>query len=144
MKRAWKVIAVLSLGTALALSGCGGGDKEYTGEYHYKTEYDDYGVKVEVEVRGGIIKDVDVVKSDYTEVTSFWEGKDNYYAHREGMLEAFEGKTVEEVLSYTVSCDSDGTPNKIDANGLQLVTGATQCSGRLLLAVQNALKKVKD
>lgn len=142
MKKIFKtVVAGSALACALCLAGCGGGAKTYTGDYHYDTEYGVYGVKVEVEVMNGIVKDVDIVSSGYEEVTDIWEGKENYLQNRETMLKSFEGKSVEEILSYTVSTESDGTPAQISAGSLKVVTGATQCSGRLILAVQDALKK---
>lgn len=143
MKKSIKTFAAgASLVAALALAGCGGETKKYTGDYHYETEYGTYGVKVEVEVRNGIVKDVDILGSGYTEVTDVWEGKENYLKNREAMLDSFEGKTVEEILAYTVSKEADGTPVQISAGSLKVVTGATQCSGRLILAVQNALSKI--
>ena len=128
--------------SALFVSGCKGGGKEYTGDYHYDTEYGVYGVKVSVEVQNGIIKDVDILDSNYQEVTDVWDGKENYLAHREDLLKSFEGKTVEEVLSYTVAKEADGEPTQVSASGLKLITGATLCSGRLILAVQDALSKI--
>lgn len=135
------VIAATALVSALGVSGCKTAGKEYTGDYHYDTEYGVYGVKVSVEVAGGIVKGVNILSSDYTEVTDIWDGKDNYLQHREALLKSFEGKTVEQVLAYTVSKDPDGAPVQVSADGIQLITGATLCSGRLILAIQDALSK---
>ena len=96
------VVAGATLAGARCLAGCGGGKTTYTGDYHYETEYGVYGVKVEVEVLNGIVKDVDIVSSGYEEVTDIWEGKENYLRNRETLLESFEGKSVQEILSYTV------------------------------------------
>ena len=143
MKRILKTVAAgAAVACALCLAGCGGGKTKYTGDYHYDTEYGVYGVKVEVEVMNGIVKDVDIISSHYEEVTDIWDGKENYLQNREAMLESFEGKSVQEILSYTVSTETDGTPAQISAGSLKVVSGATQCSGRLILAVQDALKKV--
>lgn len=143
MKKIRKIFTVgAAVACMLCLAGCGGGKTSYTGDYHYETEYGVYGVKVEVEVMNGIVKDVDIISSGYQEVTDIWEGKENYLRNRESMLESFEGKSVAEILSYTVSTETDGTPAQISAGSLKVVTGATQCSGRLILAVQDALKKV--
>lgn len=144
MKKIFKTIATgAAFASALVLAGCGGGSSRYTGDYHYDTEYGVYGVKVEVEVQNGIVKDVDIISSGYEEVTDIWEGKENYLKNRESMLDSFEGRSVEEILSYTVSKEADGTPVSLSAGSLKVVTGATQCSGRLILAVQDALKNVK-
>lgn len=143
MKKFFKTLcAGAAIASALSLAGCGGGTSKVTGDYHYDAEYGTYGVKVEVEVQNGIVKGVCIVKSDYIEVTDIWKGKQNYLDNRQFMLDSFKGKTVEEILSYTVSTEQDGTPAQVTADSLHVVTGATQCSGRLLLAVQNALKKI--
>ena len=62
------------------------------------------------------------------------------------MLQQYEGKSVADVLAVKVFYDENGEPYSKDDNsdfassGLVL-TGATQGSGRLLIAVQNALGK---
>ena len=54
--------------------------------------------------------------------------------------QSFEGMTVEEVNAITVECDDKSQPKTI--TGVEYVTGATQSSGRTILAIQNALSKL--
>ena len=54
---------------------------------------------------------------------------------------------VADVKALNVSKDDNGQPNTDEAGdasqGALLLTGATQTSGRIILAVQDALKDVK-
>ena len=66
---------------------------------------------------------------------------DNY------LKETFVGKTVTEVLALEVAVTDKGEPSVTDADkeawSAYVLTGATQTSGRFVLAIQNALKDVK-
>ena len=129
-------LTVFALGSALFVGGCKGGEKAYKGDYHYSTEYGVYGVKVSVEVKNGIIKDVDIIDSKYRDVTAVWDSD-----HKEDLLESFEGKSVKEVLSYTVAKETNGEPTYVSANGIYISATASS-TGSLILAVQNALSKI--
>ena len=62
------------------------------------------------------------------------------------LLQMYEGKSVADVLAVKVFVKTTGEPYSSDKNDFTvdgdnlLITGSTQGSGRLLLAVQNALK----
>lgn len=161
--------AVMVAGVA-AVAGCAqpmNGEAE--GEYHYANAWaptsPDYGVKVKVTVENDIIKSVEIVESDYVQATPSWVagGSEGATAYTNGgeeeLLEKYVGLNVNDVLSMEiavnedkspVSNNSDGTVNEdFDADTFKtgdtslLVSGATQSSGRILLAVQNAIKNIK-
>lgn len=148
-----KFVAAISCAavSALAFSACGEKGTVYEGDYHYATNYGTYGAKVQVRVYEGKITNVTSVKSDYSEASEGWDGRQNYLSNKEKLLRFFEGKTVEEVMSYAVKCSENGAPlvYSVDENAItplaikgDLITGATQSSGRMILAVQNALSKI--
>lgn len=129
----------------VALAGCGSVyDGTYEGEYHY-TEYGtEYGIKVKVEVEKDVITAITVLPSDFVEATPVeygWDDSALWSQGRAQLLQKYVGRTVGEIKAEKVPVDSVGAPITEGANydGL-LVSGATQSSGRLLLAVQNALK----
>ena len=116
-----------------------------TGEYHYPNAWSPdaphYGIKVNVAVYNGTVVSVSVVDSDYVSVTDTWESKDIWLNGLDELLAAYNGRTVEAVLAEEVVTSGVGQPDKVE-NGELMITGATQGSGRLLLAVQNALEKL--
>lgn len=152
MKKAFKAGVVAMAGAAaigaFALTGCDKGlNGTFTGEYHYNQYNTEYGVKVEVVVENDVIKSVKPVDSSYVEAspdrnnwtTATWtDNEDAVYAK-------YVGKTVKEILAIEVKCEENGAPVTstdevtVTYDGL-IHTGATMSSGRLLLAVQNALK----
>ncbi len=135
----------------MPLGGCNSSDSSetYTGEYHYANAWggNDYGIKVNVTVNGDKIEKVEIAASDYVEVTDSWPDKATWNDGIAALLARYEGKTVSSVLAEEVKCGEDGTPLTAATEGYvaydsdYLITGATQGSGRLLLAVQDALKK---
>lgn len=139
------VVAVSAIAAAaFGFAGCGESAKTYEGEYHYanawNAEAPDYGVKVKVTVDGDKITKVEIVESKYVQVTATWDDKQTYIDGEANLLKAYEGKTVAEVKGYTASISgvSEATVNAVSEKSV-LLTGATQSSARLLLAVQNAL-----
>ena len=69
-----------------------------------------------------------------------WLDKENW------VLQQYEGKSVADILAIKVFYDENGEPystkdNADFASSGLVLTGATQGSGRLLIAVQNALSK---
>lgn len=142
MKKFRTIGALAAVICCLAASACGGGATAHAGEYSYQTEYGVYGVKVNVYVKGETIDHVEIVESDYTQVTESWEGKQNYLDREQALLDSFKGKTVSAVKGYSVVTDEEGAPSSVSAEGLSVVTGATMSTGRLLLAVQNALSEL--
>lgn len=135
----------------MALSACSSGEV-YTGEYGYTQYGTNYGIRVQVAVDDGKIKALKVASSDYVSVSEpmgEWTEEDanNWKNGLSDLLKAYEGRTVDEVLAMQVAVSEDGAPLvKGDEgfvnydNGL-IISGSTLGSGRLLLAVQNALKQ---
>ena len=123
------------------------GGNLFEGEYHYANAWDDsaphYGIKVNVAVVGDKIKSVSVAESDYIEVTDSWGDKDLWINGIDDLLAAYSGLNVSDVLAEVVTVDDNGQPTKVENPDL-MITGATQGSGRLLLAVQNAIKNMSD
>ena len=145
---------VMALSLVLVLTACDS-EKTYDGEYSYAHPYGvegkTYGAKVHVTVKGGVITKVtvDADTEDFFNLTDSWteEGKTNWNTHQDEFLKSFEGLTVEEVKAIKVACNEKGVPEE---NGItkmptdwNYVTGCTQSSGRIILAIQNALKDVK-
>ena len=165
MKKVTKLIAGVVLAasvavTAGALVGCGESEQTYKGEYSYENSWtpgEYYGVKVNVTVSGDKITSVtcDPDPEHWVNVSPSWKegqnegdlGHDKAVAGLSEYLKKFEGKTVEEVKAIKVSVNDKGQPNTDDAadtaQGALIYTGATQTSGRIILAVQDALKDVK-
>ena len=139
------VVSVCAL--CIGLTACNGGEV-YEGGYSYENYGHTYGQKVKVTVADGKITKVELVASDWVEVSDAnpdygWteEMIANWNDNKADYLKSFEGKTVEEVLAMTVDRNDIGEPTKV--TGIEVVTGATQSAGRVLLAVQDALKDVK-
>lgn len=143
LKKLLIVVSALVMVIAIAaLAGCGSTEK-YTGEYGYESYGTKYGVKVEVQVKDEKISKVTILDSDYVAATSeeHWDDTAKWNNGIAALLKSYEGKTVAEVCAIKVDVDAKGEPvtgNGINYNGLA-ITGATMGSGRLLLAVQNAL-----
>ncbi|MBR2974717.1 MAG: FMN-binding protein, partial [Clostridia bacterium] len=132
------------------------GEKTVTGEYKYVNAYGDgstfYGASVSLTVENGVITAATLAADtetmfnlsanwtvDYTITGEPTEGKKAWMDKGEDFVQSFVGKTVEEVMAITVTCKETGEPSAI--TGVEYVTGATQSSGRVILAVQNALSK---
>ena len=117
-----------------------------TGEYAYDDPWTPgakYGVKVEVTVLGDIIINVTVTSTDsdmYTNISSSWYDKAKWENGQAAFLASFVGKTVAEVKAIVVDCAVNGFPNSV--TGFTGVIGATQSSGRTILAIQDALSKL--
>jgi hypothetical protein len=160
MKKGFKLAALAGVMAVacVAMASCGG--TAYTGEYHYSTDYGfDYGVKVEVTVSGDTIKSVKILDSDYHKITdaATWseEGVKNYTDNEAALLKSFEGMKVADVKAYTVQTVSESEASQYLPAGqpkeggitptdgsIKLISGATQCTGRLILAVQDAIKNL--
>ncbi len=145
MKRMKKALIGLAVGAVAALgvvglAACGGNTTTLEGEYQYTAWNTNYGVKVEVTVNkdDNTIEKVEIVESDYVQCTESWEDRNIYVNGEAELLAAYEGISVDDVLAMTVTLDKDGIPTAVSESDL-LITGATQSSGRLLKAVQDAL-----
>ena len=164
---------VLALTAFVALAACAKEetyDGEYS-YYALNSTEKKYGVKVHVTVKGGVIMKVtaDADTETFYNATapsqySSWAGYEAWTTGGQAAyLEKFVGLTVEEVKAIVVPVyEQDdttvyapkGQPNHNigiselpDALALpshdDIPTGATQSVGRIILAVQNALKDVK-
>lgn len=151
MKKIFKTLAVCAVAGTLcagvaAMAGCAEKTETFTGEYKYANAWTPskyYGVKVEVTVKGDKISEVKLVDCDYTVVTSTWGDSGKWTNGIEGLLGQYVGKTVDEVKKIEVKKEANGQPSDKQELGGLLITGATQGSGRLLLAVQNALNELE-
>ena len=154
-----KKIVVLLLAVAMVLSvvafaACAQSEK-VTGEYHYANAWDktapDYGAKVDVTVSNGKITAVKLYtdeESGYVNLSAAndkagWTEEDRkvWTDGVQAYLDSFVGMTVEEVNAATATIQGvgDATSNSVS---IDHVTGATQSSARVLLAIQNALSKL--
>lgn len=145
MKRMKKALIGLAVGAVAALgvvglAACGGNTTTLEGEYQYTAWSTNYGVKVEVTVNtdDNTIEKVEIAESDYVQCTESWKDRNIYVNGEAELLAAYEGLEVDDVLAMTVTTGTDGTPSAVSESDL-LITGATQSSGRLLKAVQDAL-----
>lgn len=146
MKKKFLLVAAATLctaGMAFSFASCGETAKTETknGEYSYVNPWDAtsyYGVKVSVTLDGETVKEVKVIDSDYVEVSEGWANKSIWENGEAAFFKAFEGKTVSEIKAIEVVVDKTGTPKEIK-NCNFAVAGATNSSGRAILAVQNAL-----
>ena len=150
-----KKLIVIALAVVMALSvvafvACDNG-QTVTGEYSYKNAWDktgtqSYGAKVSVTVKNGVITAVSVEADTETffNLSAGWENKSLWEEKGQDMVESFVGRTVDEVNAIVVECAESGQPDSITGApaALKVVTGATQSSGRLILAVQDALSKL--
>lgn len=121
------------------------------GEYSYANTHAEnsfYGQKVDVTFKDGKVTKVTLVSSDWIEVSdpvanTPWteDSVANWNDNKAEYLARFEGKTVAEINAMTVECKDSGEPSAV--TGIEVVTDATQSSGRVLLAVQDALALIK-
>ena len=135
--------------TCASFAGCAK-TQSVSGEMHYAQWGTDYGIKVNVEVqsdkKGDRIRKVTVADSTYVEASDAmgdWDPK-VWYDGRQTLLNAYRGKYVADILALEV-VTNDGIPLVKENDGFinygdnLITTGATLGSGRLLIAVQNAL-----
>lgn len=131
-----------------------------------------YGASVSVSVKDGKITAVTVAEdtADLFNLTSVWTsnyqpdgtptaGKQNWMDHGAEMANSFVGLSVADVMAIKVKVSESGEPNTSAEDvitgvptGLIVIqggvgniaegAGATQSSGRLILAIQNALSKM--
>ena len=117
-----------------------------TGEYKAENLYspgDYYGVKVVVYVCENVIQLVAITSIDtdsYTNLSNNWIDKAIWEEGEATFIDSFDGMSVDMVNAVVVSFDNRGYPSAIE--GITAIAGATQSSGRVILAVQNALAKL--
>ena len=132
----------------LVLSGCGkevDTTETVVGTYEYVNPYNSssyYSATVTVSVKDGLITEISVGEGDetHTNVTASWVDKSIWLDGESAFLQSFVGMSVEAVEAIEVTVAENSTPNAV--SGVDYVTGATQSSGRVILALQNALSKL--
>ena len=163
MKKLLVIALVVVMAFAVVAFAACGVSGEADGEYKYVSPYDStgasyYGVKVHVVVKNNVITEVKVTEDTATlfNASSSWDDKSIWQNGQAAFLESFVGLTVDEVNAITVTCQTEtvgsgwsyssveGQPTKVDGapSALKVVAGATQSSGRVILAVQNALSQL--
>ena len=163
-----KLLAVLAVGAVatagvVGLAACGekGISGSAKGEYSYESYGHTYGIKVEVTVENGKITKVERLKHDWVEATETvsgdWDGGANYNKEINNELKKFNGLSVDDVLDLEVAVTEKGAPETQKTNGEAnpnfkplvigdtnlVLAGSTQSSGRLVLAVQDALENLQ-
>lgn len=85
-------------------------------------------------------KDIEALAPDYYGWTN--KNEETWKTDEAWLLQKYEGVAVSDVLDIKVYIKTTGEPYSSDKNdfGELIITGSTQGSGRLLLAVQDALK----
>lgn len=164
MKKIFKTLAVCAVAGTLcagvaAMAGCAEKTETFTGEYKYDNAWTPgktYGVKVKVEVKGDKITNV-TYEADteyYTNVSNGWNASEGSLGADETnkqipnyIKETFVGKTVAEVKALKVATAANGEPlvvkgDKQTLDSAYILSGATQTSGRFVLAIQNALNDI--
>lgn len=164
MKKIFKTLAVCAVAGTLcagvaAMAGCAEKTETFTGEYKYDNAWTPgktYGVKVKVEVKGDKITNV-TYEADteyYTNVSNGWDASEGSLGADETnkripnyIKETFVGKTVAEVKALKVATAANGEPlvvkgDKQTLDSAYILSGATQTSGRFVLAIQNALNDI--
>ena len=154
MKKITKLLLTGCLSAAFCaagfgVAGCIGGNPVVEGEYHYSNYGVEYGVKVSVEIQheaqGDRIARVTIdTTSGYIQLSDAndalgWtdSNRQDYLDGEQGLLNTYRGMYVEDVLALNAGTDEIGQPTSVDSS--VGISGATQSSGRLLLAVQDAL-----
>lgn len=166
MKKVFKGLSILVASTALCAgiataSACSGGyNGTYEGDYHYENYGHTYGIKVKVTVENNIITKVENISPENYVVVSAanpsygWseEAVAHWNDNEAWLLQKYEGVAVADILDMKVYVKKNGEPygvtdskneprnTELQESGL-IISGATQGSGRVLLAVQNAFKK---
>ncbi len=163
------VAGALAAVACVGLVACGGGNSGYNGEYKYENTYTPgsyYGAKVNVKIKdittegkdpvsgktikiitGGEIVSITVEADtdNYHNITPTWKenqkpgdlGHDKTVAALPDYLKKFEGMSIEDIMTINVDVENS-VPSDISNAELKL-TGATQTSGRIILALQAAI-----
>ena len=135
---------VMAVACCAVLAGCTQ-PVTTTGSYHYENPWAAgtyYGCEATVTVKGDTIESV-VISEDsatgWTNLSAGWTDKGIYEAAAEDYIAGFAGEAVEDVLAAEVELNAKGVPQSVTE--AYLVAGATQTSGRVVLAIQSALGK---
>ena len=145
------LVAVLAVATLAIFAACGESGT-VTGDCHYENAWSAgkyYGVKVDVTVSGGKITAVKLYSEEETGWTRTsadpWStglGHDKTEAAYEGWIEEnIVGQKIATVLGWQAVADKGAQTVGKD---VPHITGATQSSARIIVAVQNALCELKS
>ncbi|MBO5772276.1 MAG: hypothetical protein J6R37_00535, partial [Clostridia bacterium] len=75
----------------------------------------------------------------WTNLSAGWGDREIYINAEEEYIAGFVGESVEDILAAEVEVKANGTPTSVPEE--YAVAGATQTSGRVVLAIQSALGK---
>ena len=156
MKKTSKILAVvlvvaLAIATLAIFAACGESG-EVTGECHYTNYGHEYGVKVTVTVKNDKITEVKLYsdeESGYVRTSSTWKENQNPgdlgYTKAEAAYESWideniVGQKINTILGWVATAAADD--QSVGAG--EKLTGATQSSARIIVAVQNALCNLKS
>jgi len=146
-------LAVVMLVSVFALTACAQ-PQTVTGECSYENKWSAgnyYGCKVDVTVKGNIITAVKLytdAETGWTRTSNGWKEGQNEgdlgfekteAAYEKYLNDTFVGKTVEEVNAIVATATQ--AEQSVTTEGWAL-TGATQSSARIIVAIQNALSKL--
>ncbi len=147
-------VAMLVVPCAVVFASCAK-TETVNGDYSYEQYGSTYGFKVIVEVqtdeKGDRIRKVtidDTTGYAATSPESMYPDAAKWNSNVQSLLNSYRGLYVDDVLAKTVALNGD-VPLASDESGFVdfgeevIITGATQSSGRLLLAVQDALKNFR-
>ncbi len=141
------IIALVMMMSVVALVACDNSET-YTGEYSYTAYGMTYGAKVDVVMTGDTISNIRL----YTDEETGWVGLSDAYPDYgwtdearqvwldgvNNLMLSFVGMTADEVAAIDATIAGvNGTADSVDSD--YMITGATQSSARLVLAIQNAI-----
>lgn len=140
----------------VALSACTdpATEETYEGGYYYANAWSTgfYGVTAKVTVKNDEITKVEVSNQNDSvlyNISAGWTGHDTADAAYSAYVQSFVGKKVADVKAMTVTKDASGQPETVTGADILCAgqfgdedpkTGATQTTGRFILALQDALK----
>lgn len=152
-----KKLIVIALAVVMALSvvafaACTT-EQTVTGECHYANKYSaeapDYGCKVDVTVKNGVITAVKLYTDEETgwvRTTGSWQAAEGQLGHdaaeaayEEWINKVFVGQSVETVNAYVASATQEAQTVGTESANL---AGATQSAARIICAVKDALSKL--
>ncbi len=141
------VVALVMMMSVITLVACDSSET-FTGEYSYTAYGMTYGAKVDVVMTGGVISNLKL----YTDEETEWVGLSDAYPDYgwtdearqvwldgvNNLMLSFVGMTADEVAGISAVIGGvNGAADSVDSDFN--VTGATQSSARVVLAIQNAI-----
>lgn len=134
--------AILVVSAVCVLAACGK-EETVTGSVDYTAWSTHYGVKVDVTVKGGVIKAVKLYSDEETNWVRTSANQGNWTRHDETeaaydswIAQNIVGKNVDTVLGWEVTVNAT---TQTVGDGVPHIAQSTQSSARIIAAVQNAL-----